>query len=258
MIFVSVMTYALGKELGLTEAVAEFHAQVKEPSSDSLPAARVVARMARLEEIGLYIDPAATCIGKGRSRAFHAARESPADIWISVDDDMDADTRTLELLVESVRAYAEVPRVVFAPYWLREQEKVSAALEQYPIARPVNGGGETLSAVAGGFGLVAVNRAAMQRLHVEHTPALCYQDDDGVERLALFHDIFHGKLSAVGADRGRWYGEDTSFYKRCRGVGVRVEALATGHTMHCGRTLRLDQIGSLPRFELAGERITLS
>ena len=254
MIFVSVMTYALGKELGLTEAVVEFHAQVKEPSSDSLPAARVVARLARLDELGLYIDPAATCIGKGRSRAFHAARESAADVWLSVDDDVDADTRTLELLVEAVRGDADTPRVVFAPYWLREQDKVSAALELHPLARPIKGGGEALSAVAGGFGLVAVNRAAMQRLLVEHTPSILYRDDDGVERLALFHDIFFG-----GSGVGVWYGEDTSFYKRCRGVGVRVEALATGNTVHCGRALRLDQIGTLPRFELAGKpRVTLS
>ena len=126
-----------------------------------MPAVRVIARLRLLDELALRIDAGATCIGKARSRAFHAYRESKADLWVSVDDDNDATVQTLRWLVEAVSS--SEPRVCLAPYLLRGPRKeptLSVELPNFYVDRTLSDGGRVRNARRGGFGLVALNRMA--------------------------------------------------------------------------------------------------
>ena len=238
-LFVSTMIYALGKQLGFAPAVAEFHTQLAAPNRESLPVVRAIARLRNSHEFALSVDAASVRIAVSRSRAFHAARASGADVWLSIDDDVEAETRTLRALIEAVDD--PEPRICFAPYWQRGAERIAAQLAAFPLARALKSGAETLAAVAGGFGLVAVNRAALDAIAEYCAADLRYVDADHVDRIAAFQE------SLVD---GRWLGEDVSFFRRAAAAGVRIEALATGTVAHDGRVLKLEEIGTLPRSEL--------
>ena len=239
-LFVSTMIYALGKQLGFAPAVAEFHAQLAAPNGESLPVVRAIVRLRTSHEFALSVDAASVRIAVSRSRAFHAALESKADVWLSIDDDVEADTRTLDALIGAVGNNVD-PRICFAPYWQRGAERITAQLAPAPLARVTLSGAVTLPAVAGGFGLVAVNRAALDAVAEYCAADLRYVDADHVSRIAAFQE------SLVD---GRWLGEDVSFFRRAAAAGVRIEALATGAVAHDGRVLRLEEIGTLPRSEL--------
>jgi GT2 family glycosyltransferase len=238
-LFVSTMIYALGKQLGLEQAVAEFHAQLAAPNRESLPAVRAIARLRNSHEFALSVDANSVRIAVSRSRAFAAARESGADVWLSIDDDLEAETRALRALLEAVDD--SEPRICFAPYWQRGADRVVAQLAAFPLARALKSGSETMAAVAGGFGLVAVNKAALDAIAAYCAEDLAYVDADGYGRIAVFQESL--------LDR-RWLGEDVSFFRRAAAAGVRIEALASGVVAHDGRVLKLEEIGTLPRSQL--------
>lgn len=258
MIFVSLSVYSLAKELGPDNAVAEVHRQLAAAATDQvedyLPAVKVIARLRLLDSVALRIDAGATVIAKARSRAFHSAlfENVEADVWISVDDDVDATKQTLEWLVEAVRERqtgAELervpgPRICLAPYLLRNSktqvETLSVDLPQVFMHRHLSGGGRVRTATSGGFGLVALNRAAIEAIarhwgNAAPLESLHWRDDDGKNKLAIFRE----ELSD-----GRWYGEDLSFFRRVP-RGVDVEALCTGITSHAGEVLRLETVPAL-------------
>lgn len=256
MIYVTCSVYTLGKQFGPDGAVQYFHDQLTEahkrisqvvdapaPARNAmLPAVRVVARLQTLDSVALRIDAGATVIGKARSRAFHGFRESDADVWVSVDDDIDATQETLRWLVEAV-GYPNVagtpPRICIAPYMLRRGREqtptLAVELPRFVSERSLPSGGKVRNASAGGFGLVAMNRAAMHEI-VEHVqfqlPELRWLDDDEKDKLAVFHDLLAGL---------KWYGEDLSFFRRVPS-SVEVEALCTGHTSHAGDVANLSAL----------------
>lgn len=247
MIFVSTAVYALAKELGARDAVAEVHRQLEECTQaangaklreDILPAVRVITRLRLLDALSLHIDAGATCIGKTRARALHAFSQSAADVWISVDDDVDATMQTLRWLLEAARDDL-TPRICLAPCLARgprQEPTLTVQLPQIYIARPLSNGGCVRNATSGGFGLVATNRRALEHIEARAVALdLVYDDDDGVSRLAVFYDEISGR---------RWYGEDLSFFRRLPPQVV-VEALATGHTGHDGAVLELGTVPEL-------------
>lgn len=235
MIFASTMVYALGKELGFEGAEAEFHRQLGEPTNESLPCVRTIHRLRSLDSVGLRLDCNAVSIGQARSRAFHEAVESMADVWIAIDDDVEADTATLKHLLEAVRGE---PAICIAPYTLREREAVvSVALEPGGKPRLLDTGGVVWPARGGGLGLCAVSRSALLRMSLAYASSLGFVDQDGVHRLAMFHELIRSNV---------WHGEDISFCERAREAGVRVEALGTGHVKHAGQTLQLDVVRPAP------------
>lgn len=226
------MVYALGKELGFEAAEAEFHRQMAEPTNESLACVRTIHRLRSLDVVGLRLDCNSVSIGQARSRAFHDAVESDAEVWVSVDDDVEADTVTLKHLLEAVRGGE--PSICIAPYTLREREAVvSVALEPEGKPRLLDTGGIVWPARGGGLGLCAVSRSALLRLSLAYASSLGFVDLDGVHRLAMFHELLEGAV---------WHGEDISFCERARAAGVRVEALGTGHVKHAGQTLQLDVV----------------
>lgn len=242
MIAVATWTYGLGKELGFVEATAEFQRQLAAPDWESLPCVRVITRLRGLDELSLYHDAAASNMGKARSRAFHAARKADADVWICVDDDVEADLSTLTALLVAVSG--DVPRMCIAPCITRGSNLVNVALEPGGVPRPLPGA-RTLPARRGGFGLVAINRAALDLLESSYR-GLTFDDDDGESKLALFLELL---------DDGMWLGEDVAFCHRAFLCGVQLEALVEGVTVHSEARLDLAEVPGLATLTRAGRQV---
>jgi hypothetical protein len=243
MILCSVITYELSKRLGKKAAQEEFHKQALStldvPGEKVLPAALVVRRLRRLSEVALLHDAGGTSIGHARSRAFsvaaRGARNGKVDIWISCDDDTQASQDTLNHLVRSIDP--DTPQIVIVPCWLRQDTPVvNITLDpDAPIDRVSASGARLKRACYGGFGIVAVSRAALVEL--ENTwRDLTFVDDDGVERIGIFCEYLK---------EGWWFREDYAFFSRVP-KHVRIEALLTGVTDHDGKVLRLENADHHP------------
>jgi len=238
-IFLSVSLYALAKEHGARVAKQIFREQLEAPGADSLPCVRVIARLREAGDLKLFPDFGGSAVAKMRSRAAAAAHESGCDVWISCDDDVEAPWDVLRDLIEAV-AGAE-PAVCLAPYWGRGADVVMIAVEPNAVSavRGLPSGGRTVKCLAGGFGLVAINRAALEQAIAAH-PELLYLDDDGKEKCALFSEVIA---------RRRWWGEDLSFFRRLP-PATRVECLIAGATSHDGQVLDVAHIATLPCMHL--------
>lgn len=251
MICVTVSIYALVRELGAEAALAEFQRQLKEPLDPStLPAVRFVTRLRGVAgDVALHVDVGGSAVAKMRSRSAHVAYCTGAEVWMSVDDDVECTFETCKALYDAVQG--DTPRVVIAPCWLRRStggigaETINVAFDDdaYSKARVLSEGVACWPAIAGGFGLVATNRAALERTLRANTQ-LAYRDDDGETRIGLFYE----DLSA-----GRWWGEDLSFFRRLPSEVV-VEVLASGYTAHAAMVLDCKTIGEQTRMNLLGFR----
>jgi hypothetical protein len=231
-IFVSTMVYQLGRELGAANALAEFTRQLEaaskgEPEPEALPVVRAIARLRGMFEVVLHVDCGATSIGRARSRAFHNFVKSGCSTWVSIDDDVEADASTLAALVEAVEGSTSI---CIGPCLLRETARVNVMLDRLREARELPSGARVIGALAGGFGLVAMSRSAAARFATRYAKSLRWVDSDKQAKVAIFHELLV---------EGQLYGEDMAFFARTP-PGVRVEALATGRTVHAGLELELE------------------
>lgn len=241
LLFVSTATYAMGKAIGFEEASAEFQRQLEEPTADSLQCVRVIARLRMLEQVAVWHDASATSIGKSRSRAFHEFLRSNADVWVTVDDDVEADTQTLRWLLAAVRS--TTPRVCLAPCLTRGSNVVNVALPRFRLdadTRELPGGGRVMRVLAGGFGLVAISRLAAETM-ATFFKNLAFLDDDQQLKLAVFQEM----LAREPEGHHTWCGEDVSFCRRAQLAGVQTECLLTGYTVHDGQALKLADVEHL-------------
>lgn len=235
MIVVSVLTYALGKELGIRGAAQEFSAQLLDPDHpESLPCVRTITRLRGLDEIMVY-HGASTTLPKARSRAAHAALAAvAADLWVMIDDDVETDLDTLARLV----AIARAGRVAILPCAVRSTDTDHRVNVTWAGSLITPIGGVSARAVSrGGCGLMVVPRPALERVHHAYAPALSYLDDDGERRVALFAQAFVGQFD-IGEAR-TWLGEDYSFCDRLRAAGVELAAPIEGKSLHDGVMLDL-------------------
>jgi hypothetical protein len=237
----SVITYELGKRLGPVEAAAEFHRQATNliDSETDLPSARCVRRLRKLTDVALIHDAGGTSIGIARSRQFTMAMQTGADVWLSIDDDLDASSETLTHLLGALDPEAE--QIVIVPYWLRQQTPMVAVTldPTEPLERVTKTEAHLRRALVGGFGLVAVTRPAMLAM-AKNWPGLEYVDNDGETRIGMFIEFVRG---------GWWYREDFAFFSRVP-RSTRVEALLTGYTDHAGKPLRLDTVEQQPMMQV--------
>jgi len=100
------------------------------------------------------------------------------------------------------------------------------------VERRTPAGATLRNARSGGFGLVAVNRAAMG-LVASASPT--WKDPhDGKTKPAPFLEVLE--------EDGTWLGEDLAFFRRVPmgPKGVTVEALTSGTTTHAGYELALE------------------
>jgi hypothetical protein len=231
---VTVSAYALGKRLGLERGMRELERQIQAPDRESIPAARCIGRLRRLVDLMVRADTGGTLLGQVRSRHAHEAWKLGAEVWISIDDDVEATSATLRDLLEAVSG--PKPRIVVAPCLVRGGEfgvpVVNVELPRIVSTERILTSGALLRPIRrAGFCLVAMNRAALEQVR-EASAHLAYEDADGEERLALFHDELRD---------GQWLSEDLAFFARVPD-SVTVEALLTGHTSHAGQPLALQDV----------------
>lgn len=239
MILCSVITYELAKRLGQKGAQEEFHKQalttLDTPNEKVLPAAMVVRRLRKFSEVALLHDAGGTSIGHARARAFsvaeRGARNGKIDVWISCDDDMQASQETLNHLVRSIDP--DEPQIIIVPAWLRQDTPiVNVTLDNHaPLSRVSASGARLRRALYGGFGIVAMSRAALVELGQMYRD-LTFVDDDAVERIGIFCEFIR---------EGWWFREDYAFFSRVP-AHVRIEALLTGISDHAGKVLRLETV----------------
>lgn len=248
MIFASTMLYAVARKMGLEPAQAEFMRQVRKvtewiqkPDGEGfaggappayIPAAFTLARAALLDDVQIHINAGATVIAKGRNISAHAFLESPCDVWLSCDDDVEVSAVALAAMVAQAKQEA---CWVVAPCLLRETLTVN--IEERRIAFEFTGakGARFQRIAGGGFGCVAVSRRALQIYLSELDAVPLWQHTDGVTRPVLFRD------ELVGTE---WYTEDTAFFRRVP-ASLPVYAVRAGHTVHNGQILDLETLEAL-------------
>ena len=241
MIVVSVLTYQLGKLLGIAGAARELAHQLATGAAAGdapvLPCVATIQLLRRLDEIMLY-HGASTTLPKARSRAAHAVLAAPdADLWVMIDDDVETDLDTLARLVSIARA----GKVAVLPCAVRgvNDDRINI-LWRGSLVDPT-GGVSTRAVQRGGCGLMVVPRAALERVREEYAGTLTYLDDDGERRVALFAQLMTGE-----GDSQMWLGEDYSFCVRLRAAGVELAAPIEGMSVHDGMMLDLADAAALP------------
>lgn len=244
MIHVSSYHYTLAKTWGHARAQRMLREQNEAPRTDSEPTVRMVHRMRMIDEVVWRFDTTAIQINRARSIAFSdfVLRDHESDLWVSLDDDIEATMPTIRWAIDAARSSKGV---VIVPYLLRvsNDEKISAVLlgEDPWEPRQLANGGQVVPATHGGFGFVVVHREAAQKIAAENE-ALAWELDDGSPAIAIFYELLWQK---------RWFGEDLSFFHRIPG-DVTVEALVTGECSHAGQMLRLEDVLEAHRREAKG------
>jgi hypothetical protein len=240
MILASVITYELSKRIGRAKAaemVQRHAAQLVAAGETVLPAIRVVQELRKHQEVAFLHDAGGTSIGHARSRAFSVALQGDVDLWVSIDDDTECSPDTVTHLLSSLDP--ETPQIVIVPCLLR-QETQCANVTMDPsskLDRITKTGAHLRRALYGGFGIVAVTKAALRELRDLYDPTLGYTDDDGARRVGIFCEFIRD---------GWWFRDDYAFFDRVP-PHVRVEALCSGDTNHAGYKLCLELLENVPQ-----------
>lgn len=232
-VFASTGSYLLGRMIGSNEACAALTRIAATGAAPAglegahVPGALTVHELAKHYDVTLKVDGESVCIGKSRSRSLAAALDSGADVWVTVDDDVFAAGETLRWLVDAVTR-DESPHVCLTPYPLRnDPSRAGVEWSSVYLEERLPRHGRVRRARWGAFGLVAMNRAAMQ---VAADSAPSFRDQDGRVKPGAF-------LELVTSD-GRWLGEDASFFERLPKTVV-VDGLITGAVSHGAHKLDL-------------------
>lgn len=238
MIMVSLLTYELGKALGMDGAAEEVSIQLAgdcQPG-DELAAVRTIQRLRSIDELMVY-HGASTTLPKARSRAAHAAlAASAADLWVMVDDDVETDPETLAQLI----AIARTGTVAVLPCAVRStaRDRRVNLVWHSPLVQ-VDRRVTSRAVVRGGCGLMVVPRSALELVTDDYKAELSYRDDDGETRVGLFAQMFVGNPRV-------WLGEDYSFCERLRASGIAIAAPVQGKSIHDGMVLDLREAAALP------------
>lgn len=234
-VFVSTLTYELGKRLGIAEAAAEFQRQLREPDRTSLPVARVIARLRQRHDLQVF-HGASTSLPQARSRAAFAALHSGADYWLMCDDDVECTDAALEALFGAVGGRTAMSAAVL-PCLLRgvgkEQTTVNVQWEDNDLVM-AGARGLVRSIRRGGTGMMLVTRGALDAVMSDFSDSLAWDDDsDGLRKVAVFQPMLHER---------EWLSEDLSFCERLTAAGVDLFAILTGVSMHAGNALDLESL----------------
>lgn len=240
MLAISTICYLHGKILGLAQAQKALQAMVQGKEVRGVPRPKCIDTIQRLgdlfgdiEQLAIRIETNGSSLGKARARALQWAYETKADVWVTIDDDVCASPGTLQTMVRLCREAVE-GRVIVAPYAIRVGELTTEAgvsVQPVPGAVPCEHG-LLLPVQRSGFGLVAMNRAALENI-VEDRPKV--RDDDGTPIPLVFNCEVQGD---------EWLGEDFSFFEQTR-ASVRHYALLRGETDHAGGLIDLADVAAL-------------
>ena len=239
-LFVSVLTYALGKALGIPSAARAFSRMLIDETIDPrdvLPAARCVQRLRELGDLVIY-HGAGTFVPKARTRAAHAALASDADVWIMIDDDVETDVATLRRLVTLALAVDGASVLPCAIRGSAEERHIINVVWDGSLVS-LHDGVQARRVLRAGAGLMVITRPALQRAAARFHDQLAFLDDDRQTKVALFQPML------VGAPERLWFGEDYSFCERVRAADVAIFAPVAGISSHDGVVIDLDECARL-------------
>ena len=223
-LFVSIFAYAWGKGGGILAR------ELDQGEDSAVPAFRTLHRLRKIRETALCLETS-TLIARARCRAAGAFLHTGLPLWLTIDEDVEADDAALRALL----ACSSVDHLAFAAMRLRGDDgrlNVEAAADKLQSAADILHGPRDESmfsvsragAALGVFGRDAIVRMTMPSMgvetFVEDVPPLNY-----VECPALFLERIKD---------GQWQGEDVSFCDRARASNVSMLALAHRGVTHAG------------------------
>jgi len=225
-VFASIFCYPIAKFVADPEAFIQQEIAAGEQAE--WPCFRTLARLRKLVGPLQLLTDRATLIAKARSRAAHTfLRRSEADVWVTIDDDIEASEEDLKLLLSALRD--DDTAIVIGPCAMRDDMRLNIVAEQRKI-RTTADGTRLLEVTSGGAALVGYKRAAIETM-AGRFPELWYvnaPDDIGI---ALFLEV---------VDDHHWIGEDMKFCGRARASGVRIESLVDTAIVHAGVPAKID------------------
>jgi GT2 family glycosyltransferase len=235
MLYVSIFCYVISKSVEDPSAfVVE---EIDRGERAEWPCFRTLARARRaFGEMVVAVDHS-SLIAKARSRAAGKFWDSHCDVWLTIDDDIDASEQDLRALVGAVRDGADV---VLAPCVLRDGSTINVATDERRV-RTTKHGTRLVEVAAGGLALAALSHKAIGKMAEWYSELRWRNPDTNDAGVGLFLEEVRD---------GRWYGEDISFCRRASLLGLRIEATPDTNVMHAGK------VGSIREWLDAGEAVT--
>jgi len=218
-VFVSVFAYTLGRTS--EDPAQEVREELAALEKANWPAFRTLARVReQVGHIALTVDHG-SLIAKARSRAAAMFLQSGAEMWVSIDEDVDASAKDVAMLLYAMSD----ADIVVAPMPIRDGSRLNVTTNERSV-RSVGLDDVRLFAIDhGGVALAAISRTSIETM-ASAFPELVYTDDKGIEGIGLFLEVIRGH---------KWWGEDTMFCSRARSCGLRTEALLDAHVVHMGQ-----------------------
>jgi hypothetical protein len=239
MLFFSTFLYTFARTHG-----KRWHEEAKREmelgTQSRIQAFRTLASLSAIREPIVTALHAPMRLAAGRSDMAGRFLDTSADVWVSCDDDAEADRFTCARLVDAAR---DTRGIVSAPCLQRGDPEKPPTKEgpgllnvRFGLVTPKVGDGFALVPIhSTGFGLVAVHREVIETL-CERFPELDTEDEDSGRRIpALFFERITGQ-----APHRRWQGEDMAFCARARECALPMHALLGADVIHAGRRVRLE------------------
>lgn len=244
MLFYSTFLYTFARTHG-----ARWHDELRREMGLGLESSIEAVRT--LTSLSLLREEIATAVGApmrlaaGRSDMAGRFLSTKADVWVSCDDDAQADSLALLQLVEAARM---TRGIVSAPCLQRGDPEKPPTREtpgllniRFPPGPPPHfvEQHETFALApiySTGFGLVAVHRDVVEGMRAVHPELDTFDEESG----RLIPALFFERITGDGPER-RWQGEDMAFCARARDCCIPMHALLGVEVIHAKRRLRLEQ-----------------
>lgn len=228
-LFASTFMYSACKLVGTDNWPAWLAGSLQNLSASDWPAFKTLAHLRAVEAYKLHVD-ASTYIDRARCVAAARFLESGADVWLTVDDDLEAHAEVLYALVNMCR---ERRGGIAVPYVNRDGQSMTFRKVSGPTIACGPGLLRRVDRV--GFGLVALHRDLVTKIAAS-VPHFRESDLSALSCPALFVN---------GVDDGVWMGEDYSFSKLCEDAGHPLHVLLEAPAAHAGVWAMLDSEGRI-------------
>ena len=181
-----------------------------------------------------------TYITRARSVATGHFLRSGHDVWLTVDDDVEADAHVLRQLIEGVRS----TRHGIATAYVNRDGGSMTFRRVFGETRwlPCDVRAAVRSVDRVGFGLVVLHRDLVERLAAD---APYFSEVDRPNGITDCPALF-----LEGVQEGSWVGEDYYFSALCERAGRPLDLLLDAPVSHAGRLAMLDLEGAI---HVAGE-----
>lgn len=234
-VFATTFLYAACKVVGADAWPAYLAHQLANPEESAWPSIRTLAfELAAVCDVKLVTD-ASTYIDRARCVAAGRFLLSGLDVWLTCDDDIEADEDTLRKLILACR---HTRGGVAVPYMNRDGKsmtfrRVSGPTEWLTLNDELRVPTRFVDRV--GFGLVALHRDLVELLAHQ---AKWFRESDA-SRMLCPH------LFVNDVEEGSWTGEDYAFSRKCDQAGRPLRVLLEAPCEHAGILAMLDAEGTI-------------